>query len=825
MFFVSFIKLNSNGQVVINEVMNYPTNPQGLITYNGNTGKEYIELYNPSCNSINVAGYFIASRQDFAGSSGGGFRIPNVPAAIISPNGHLVIGTSNSSQDPNNVDIKIPSFTTNYCQNSPTQNFILANADGWVGLFDTTGVPVDAIYWSSSASNISQNADYGGVPCTPPNSPSGVILKSAQQINSGFPGVLNYVGNTPTQNQTFSRIPDGGPWQRNIVSSINDSNVGGNCNGGNCLVSSTFNTMPTIVQPSCNTPNGIISFNPQPTGTYFYLWPFPTNMIVDSVGNLPAGTYPITITGNGCSKDTTIILSAGNGPTAVAITKTDPGCGQSNGSINVGTVTGGVAPYTFSLNGSAFASATNYTNLGAGTYTVTVKDANGCEFVAQTTTLTNPNGPTAVAITKTDPGCGQINGSITVGAVTGGVAPYTFSLNGSAFASATNYPNLGAGTYTVTVKDANGCEYVGQTTTLTNPNGPTAVAINKTDPGCGQSNGTISVGNVTGGTSPYTYSLNGSAFTTTTNYSNLGAGTYTVTVKDANGCEFIGQTTTLTNPNGPTNITFSTTNAKCDGTGGSLIINNTTGGTAPYTYSFNGSTFTATINYTNLTAATYPVIVKDANGCEFTKIVTVTANSPLNASFSAEVQSSGNDTLTEITANSGYNSSYLWNYSSQNETLNAVFVNTSSTGTGVTYNWIFNNGQVTDTTTTNLNNLIQNFQGPNSLDIILIVTNGDASCNDTTKILIEVKSTLVIPNIFSPNGDGINDVFLIKYRGYKDLQLSVFNRWGNKFYETTKPEEGWNGNDAAEGTYFYVITGKSNYDKNVEEKGYFMLVR
>ncbi len=387
------------------------------------------------------------------------------------------------------------------------------------------------------------------------------------------------------------------------------------------------------------------------------------------------------------------------------------------------------------------------------------------------------------------------------------------------------YSNLGAGTYTVTVKDANGCEYVGQTTTLTNPNGPTAVAINKTDPGCGQSNGTISVGNVTGGTSPYTYSLNGSAFTTTTNYSNLGAGTYTVTVKDTNGCEFIGQTTTLTNPNGPTNITFSTTNAKCDGTGGSLIINNTTGGTAPYTYSFNGSTFTATINYTNLTAATYPVIVKDANGCEFTKIVTVTANSPLNASFSAEVQSSGNDTLTEITANSGYNSSYLWNYSSQNETLNAVFVNTSSTGTGVTYNWIFNNGQVTDTTTTNLNNLIQNFQGPNSLDIILIVTNGDASCNDTTKILIEVKSTLVIPNIFSPNGDGINDVFLIKYRGYKDLQLSVFNRWGNKFYETTKPEEGWNGNDAAEGTYFYVITGKSNYDKNVEEKGYFMLVR
>ena len=76
--------------------------------------------------------------------------------------------------------------------------------------------------------------------------------------------------------------------------------------------------------------------------------------------------------------------------------------------------------------------------------------------------------------------------------------------------------------------------------------------------------------------------------------------------------------------------------------------------------------------------------------------------------------------------------------------LNASFINISSTGIGVTYNWIFNNGQTTDTITNNLNNLLQNIQGPNSLNVTLIVTNGDATCNDTAKILIEIKVFYVI---------------------------------------------------------------------------------
>jgi gliding motility-associated-like protein len=823
--FLFFISFNTFSQIVLNELMIRPpgtiqTPPNGLIY---NSSQEYIELYNSSCSPVNITGYFIAMKQALSGTNTGGtIKIPNVPAATIPPGGHIVIGSSNAGGAVlGNIDI--PLVAADYCMYNG--NFVLANTDGWCALYDASGVPLDCIYWSSSAGNLTANtSDFDpGVLCLPTGTPSTVVLKTPIQINAQFPGIVKYGGSNPASGSPISRQTDGSTV---LVQNLPSSIAVNNCNGGTCVPQGTFSTLPTIVQPSCNTPNGIISFNPQPTGTYFYLWPFPTTGQTSSVNNLAAGSYSITITSaSGCSKDTTIVLAASNGPTAVAVTETDPGCSLANGLVAIGNVTGGTAPYQYNFNAQGFSGAQNYSNLAAGSYSLIIRDANGCEFTAPTITLISPNGPTAVAVTETDPGCSLANGSIAIGNVTGGTSPYTYSFNGGAFSSTAVYNNLATGTYSLTVKDANGCEFVATTITLSSPNAPTAVNITETDPVCGQTNGAITIGTVTGGTAPYSYSLNGATFSSITNFTNLSAGNYTITVKDVNGCEFVAPTTTLTNPNAPTNIVYTSTNAKCDGTGGTLTVSNTTGGTAPYTYSFNGSAFTNTLNYTSINASIYSLIVKDANGCEFTESIIINANTPLSASFSATVQSGGNDTLTEVTASSGYNNSYVWNYSSQNEVLNASFINISSTGIGVTYNWIFNNGQTTDTITNNLNNLLQNIQGPNSLNVTLIVTNGDATCNDTAKILIEIKSSLIIPNIFSPNGDGINDVFLIKYKGYKELQLSVFNRWGNKYYETTKPEEGWNGDKAAEGTYFYVITGKGNDEKAFEAKGYFMLVR
>ena len=107
---------------------------------------------------------------------------------------------------------------------------------------------------------------------------------------------------------------------------------------------------------------------------------------------------------------------------------------------------------------------TFYPNLAAGTYNIIVQDVNGCTFNSSTT-VGNSNGPTAAVVTSTGTDCGQSNGSITIGAVTGGVAPYTYRLSGTpGFTTLTVFPNLAAGPYTIDVKDANGCIFTAPAT-------------------------------------------------------------------------------------------------------------------------------------------------------------------------------------------------------------------------------------------------------------------------------------------------------------------------------------------------------------------------
>jgi gliding motility-associated-like protein len=338
-----------------------------------------------------------------------------------------------------------------------------------------------------------------------------------------------------------------------------------------------------------------------------------------------AGTYVVVVKdANGCTFSTTAIVNPTLGPTALVVTNTNATCGASNGTINIGAVTGGTAAYSYSVNASAFTTTVSYTGFAAGTYTVIVKDANGCTFTT-TTTIINVPGPTAIATTLTNTTCGTSNGSVVLGAVTGGTPGYTYSFNGSAFTATTTYSALAAGTYTIIVKDANGCTYT-TTVTLTNTAGPTALATTFTNPTCGNSNGTITIGAVTGGTPTYTYSFNGGGFTATTSYTGLAAGAYPIIVQDANGCQFT-ISRVITNVPGPTALATTTTNASCGASNGTATIGATTGGTAPYTYSFNGSPFTATTSYTGLAANSYPVIVQDANGCQFTTAAVVVNSS------------------------------------------------------------------------------------------------------------------------------------------------------------------------------------------------------
>ena len=292
------------------------------------------------------------------------------------------------------------------------------------------------------------------------------------------------------------------------------------------------------------------------------------------------------------------------GPTAIATTVVNAACGASNGSITLGAVTGGLAPYTYSVDGSAFTATTSYTNLAAGNHTVEVRDANGCVF-STTASVSNTSGPTAIATTIVNATCGGSNGSITLGAVTGGLAPYTYSVDGSAFTATTSYPGLAAGTYPVEVRDANSCVF-STSATITTTSGPTAIATTIVNAACGASNGSITLGAVTGGLAPYTYSVDGSAFTATLVYPGLAAGTYAVEVRDANGCVF-STSASVTNPVVRLHHSTTVVNATCGASNGSITLGAVTGGVAPYSYSVDGSAFTAILVYTNLAAGTYAV--------------------------------------------------------------------------------------------------------------------------------------------------------------------------------------------------------------------------
>ena len=399
-------------------------------------------------------------------------------------------------------------------------------------------------------------------------------------------------------------------------------------------ISITDNPGPTAintvtVDENCSNSNGSVTLGAVTGGTGPFTYNFNNAGYSGSTTytGLVAGNYPLEVQdANGCTYLTSIIILNNPGPTAIVTTVVDEACNAADGSVNLGTVTGGTGPYTYAFDTpTPFTTTTSYTGLVAGIYNIIVKDANGCTY-STSVTISNSGGPTAVSTTDVNENCGAGDGSIIIGAVTGGVSPYTYEFNGTGvYTSTTSYTGLAAATYTIKVKDANGCIYT-FTVTLTNSGGPTAVATTQVNSTCGTSNGSITIGAVTGGSAPFTYSFNGSAYTPTTVYSGLAAGAYTINVKDANGCIYT-TTVTITGTTAPTAIVTTLVNESCSGTNGSVTLGTVSGGTAPYTYNFNGGGFTTTTSFPNLSAGNYTIIVQDANGCTYNTSVNITNTS------------------------------------------------------------------------------------------------------------------------------------------------------------------------------------------------------
>ncbi len=262
---------------------------------------------------------------------------------------------------------------------------------------------------------------------------------------------------------------------------------------------------------------------------YTYLWS--NGATTQDISGLQNGTYTVTVTdANGCEKT---LSKTVNEPAVLSLsaTATQVLCnGASTGSINL-SVSGGNDPYTYEWSNGA--TTQDISGLTAGTYTVTVTDANGCEKTLSKT-ITQPPA-IVLSATQVNVKCnGAATGSINL-SVSGGNDPYTYLWSNGA--TSQDISGLTAGTYSVKVTDANGCEKT-LSKTITQPAKLVVSCVLKSNETNCANNGSLSA-SVMGGVSPYTYEWKdsqGAVVSINQTATGLGAGSYTVTVKDANYC-------------------------------------------------------------------------------------------------------------------------------------------------------------------------------------------------------------------------------------------------------------------------------------------------
>ncbi|WP_456311764.1 T9SS type A sorting domain-containing protein [Pseudomonas shirazensis] len=388
------------------------------------------------------------------------------------------------------------------------------------------------------------------------------------------------------------------------------------------------------------------------TGTYTYSWA-PSGGTAATATGLTAGTYTVTISdANTCTTTRTFTIVQPSALLALPVAQTNIGCrGDATGSATV-NATGGTGAYTYSWLPTGGTAATA-TGLTAGTYTVTIKDANLCQ-ATQTFTITQPAAILAASTASIGVSCfGGSNGSASV-TVSGGTPAYTYAWAplGGTSATITGRP---AGTYTCTITDANGCTLV-KTITILTPTLLSATA-SKTDVSCnGGTNGTATV-SALGGTPEYTYSwapTGGTGATAT----GLAAGTYTVTVTDGNIC----QTTATITVGEPAVLAATTakTDVLCNGGATGTASVNVSGGNAGYTYVWSPAGGTAA-TATGLTAGNYSVTITDAVGCTLNKNFTINQPAVLNATTAqnnATCTTGGQLAVGPVGGTSPY--TYLW---------------------------------------------------------------------------------------------------------------------------------------------------------------------
>ena len=578
---------------------------------------------------------------------------------------------------------------------------------------------------------------------------------------------------------------------------------------------------------------------------------------------LTAGNYTVTITdNNGCTTTQNVVITE---PQALSINylgQQNVTCfGGNDGALNI-NVSGGNAPYTYNWNNNSFPNSPNLNNVPAGSYLLIVTDANGCNASTQFN-IAEPNELSANIISSNNATCNGYNDGSIQTSTFGGTPPYNFQWNPT-LNTQPNINNIGVGYYLLTVTDSKGCiDTIGAS--ISEPTPVSTVALGD-DTICPNAVTTLSATG-SGGVGNYTYQWSNNSSGATQNVSPNNSTTYTVYATDANGC--IGSADSvfvLVNDIKNVNLSAVPDISLCEGDA-YLVSASMSGGIGNYTFNWNHGlgqgqgpfVVAPTIN------TSYTVTLTDECGNTKTEDVIVDVKPLPNVDILPQTDMACGAVTLNLNNNlpNQNGSTYYWDFgdnttSTQENptkeytqtgiytvalTVTSPFgcVNTDQANMNITinikpvaqfeasaykttmlnpeisvdnyssnaqfYDWSFGDGAISTQ-----QNPIHTYE-KDGIYLVRLIAKNTNGCKDTafTEIEIEPEYHFYIPNAFTPDNDGNNDIFTAVGEEIEEFTMMIYNRWGELIYETYDLNSGWDGTTkggetlAMEGVYVYKI--------------------
>ena len=674
----------------------------------------------------------------------------------------------------------------------------------------TGGIPPYSYSWSSGQTGVIQinnccaNTNYTFtvtdacgtvashtqlVPLAAPMNPNIVVVSSACSTNCNGTATISFTGGTPpfiyywsngTYNQNANNLCADSAYYVIITDpgcEVDTLNI--QFPGFPPLVATPFN-ITSVCPGYCNGSASVNTVGGNPP--YTYLWS--NGQTTQNASNLCAGTYTCVVT-DGCTIHDTISVTIQTIPALVASVINIVNNDCYNGCTGSATAnsTGGTPPFLYHWSNGQ--TTTTATGLCAGTYTLIITDP-GCSADTVSFTITSPSIMQAIPGASTPATCSyDCNGSASV-STTGGIAPFNFLWSNGATTSSTNA--LCVGNNWVIVTDP-GCSADTVNFVITSLSNLIVTTVSVTPATCFDTcNGAATV-LASNGLSPYSYSWSGGQ-STTASAINLCGGNNVVTVTDGYGC--IAKDTVIVPQPPQLAINPAITQSHCENADGSITVF-ASGGTPNYTYWWNGlGTSNTTID--SIPPGTYVVTVTDSHNCIAAFPVTMYGAYP--------VLQISNDTTVIL-------------------------------GNGVD---LFVTGALNYTWNPPLNLSCDTCTHPHWFSLetsyYCVIGTDKWGCMDTACVEIIVDDNcgdVFMPNAFSPNGDGTNDNFHPLAWCVDKIYYAVYNRWGQKVFESTDQYKGWDGTfeglNSEVDVYVWYLEATDLRGRHYSKKGNVSLIR